>query len=447
MSSNKKAKIDDDFAQVRRYLLDCPLVAPDHPAIKAAVEGLDRELKRRERDAKLHQKFMSDAVEVEKPKEAPANDGVVAAAMGTTEAKAAAEDEAMSDDWHDISADNSHSKDDGDDGSIGLELSKQAIASVAEFGVRVSTPFEALAVALHAAMRSPRMGFACTGIPDNGPSNGFAAPVRELPSSVFLPPQWNAKKDEIRLRYRKNSTGSVTLRIKQREPNTSDSVEVEVGVYPTTTQEPPSEPLVFGLGDHVNLESFARAVKEQPLVTPALHYKSLSLLLTKFAAAFDLGPFAEEKSASSLPYVDQTIQDLPSIRAPVHVNEPWVNGSTPTIDSAFPGLRVHHPPGDFADDLVPGGLGGHGFGNPNMGGNLMGPNHPVFHGGMSGVGPNSGFGMKPRYDPIDGPPGGPTDPNNPDLNNGGNPRGRRHPGEPNPDHLRPPSNLNNNMFM
>ena len=80
-----------------------------------------------------------------------------------------------------------------------------------------------------------------------------------------------------------------------------------------------------------------------------------------------------------------------------------------------------------------------------MGGNLMGPNHPLFQGGPGGIrggiplgGPGS---MQPRFDPIypdviDFPGGG-----------GQAPTHRpRHLGDPNPDHLKPPNSFNGNMF-
>ena len=91
----------------------------------------------------------------------------------------------------------------------------------------------------------------------------------------------------------------------------------------------------------------------------------------------------------------------------------------PTIESAF-GLRVPNR-GDFAGDLMPGGLQI----DPSQGGNLMGPGHPMF-----GVGPN---GMTPRFDPF-GPP-------QPDIGSTRGGRGGPSQGRPNPDHMRPPNNL------
>lgn len=124
---------------------------------------------------------------------------------------------------------------------------------------------------------------------------------------------------------------------------------------------------------------------------------------------------------------------------------------------APPNIRDLQPqqrrPGDFDRDLLPG------VGVNDPAGNLMGPNHPAFHGGTQPVGGGGGYGMRPRFDPF-GPPGGPTDPRNLDPSRAVDPNDPRNPqlprqprpppggsGDPNPDHERPPNDLNNNIFM
>jgi hypothetical protein len=80
-----------------------------------------------------------------------------------------------------------------------------------------------------------------------------------------------------------------------------------------------------------------------------------------------------------------------------------------------------------------------------MGGNLMGPQHPLFTGGVRGGGlegpPIGGPGsMQPRFDPVY-PPG--VD-DGQSGNRGRYANGRQKPsrtGEPNPDHLPPPNSL------
>jgi hypothetical protein len=110
--------------------------------------------------------------------------------------------------------------------------------------------------------------------------------------------------------------------------------------------------------------------------------------------------------------------------------------------------------GQFAGDLVPGGLVDPSFyaGNDGrMGGNLMGPNHPVFMpGGMHGGGPGRMGGpgmiggpgtMQPRFDPV-------LPPGLVDVDIHGQPIRRRMQGDPNPDHLRPPNSFGgDNMFL
>lgn len=121
-----------------------------------------------------------------------------------------------------------------------------------------------------------------------------------------------------------------------------------------------------------------------------------------------------------------------------------------------PNIRDLQPqqrrPGDFDRDLMPPG------GRDDPAGNLMGPNHPMFGGGGAQPPAAGGYGMRPRFDPY-GPPGGPQDPRNDPSNNRNvvdprNPQIPRQPrpppggsGDPNPDHERPPNDLNNNMFM
>ena len=171
---------------------------------------------------------------------------------------------------------------------------------------------------------------------------------------------------------------------------------------------------------------------------------------------------------------------FPSAKGEQKNNNPndvdWKSGRMPsTLDQAFPNVNggMAKPGGDFSGDLLPAGLqdprfvSGRGHGG-RMGGNMMGPNHPMFTGGgssgMNGPpigGPGS---MQPRFDPfypagIDdggngdlpfGPGGGPPQPPGPKNNNNHLNRPSRR-GEPNPDHLPPPNSLggggNDHMFM
>jgi hypothetical protein len=413
---------------------------------------------------------------------------------------------------------------------LGAELAREAISSVALFEIRVASPVQMVAVALHAAMRGPVLGFACTGLADPTKSGaagggGFAPPVRELPKTHFLPPGWNSDPSRVAIRYRKVGVGSTILFVRSEsvadgfdELSSSISFErewIKVSVVSNASTIAEAEAagdgpfLVFAANEHINLSSFQLAlasssssssmnqqqqVPQAPggglgrTVAPALHYKGLPALLTRFVEAFDLGGMADEHGAppveveastlpsqQTLPYVDRTVLTLPSHAAvsSVHQNFPLAGPApvppppipypdesrSPTLESAFPGLlQPGTNRGDFPEDLRVGGGGGAGGVGPSspwVGGNLMGPNHPFFAGGggISGVGPGSGFGMRPRFDPVGGPPGGPTDvdgdghtrPPPPPPGTVGNPR--RNLGDPNPDHLSPPNSFHSNMFM
>ena len=165
----------------------------------------------------------------------------------------------------------------------------------------------------------------------------------------------------------------------------------------------------------------------------------------------DRGEQEDSKTEAAPPSPANTSTDAAPTRGSdiTEPSRPYDQHETPNIRDLQP---EHRRPGDFDRDLMPGGD----VGDADPGGNLMGPNHPTFGGPPIG----GGYGMRPRFDPF-GPPGGPTDPrnldpnrNNVDPNDPRNPQLPRRPrpppggtGEPNPDHERPPNDLNNNLFM
>lgn len=478
-----------EFEYVRQYLRQCPKLSAQHPAIQAALEGLEKAWKQRERDQKLQAKFggvkhpasstitttsttsittttststgnstiMMDAVRVEKPIAATTSPLVVRKtfpATATMKQMSQTEDEPCLDDWHEVTEDASHdngircsgnNEDDnnssniagnnlmgailkdtelveqdhsscgggggGDDGRdsgintgpvdtecerpnttyLGQTLARASITSIAEHAVRVATPLEAIAVALHAALRSDTVAWQCTGVPDTS-SGGFAPPVRELPPTQLLPSKWNQPMgrmgddvpEVIAFRYRKNGVGSVVLRVSKvkdtPDHHTRDEdCSVHITISPTSNTEPSNEVLSFPLKDHINLESWKHARKEQSTIQPALHYKGLALLMSKFVTAFDLGGISDTDSTMTnmQPYRDVTVLNLPTrqydqVLYPHSVLDPdsGMDSSTrvPKVPiSAFqndpnvapPGMRVpypsHYPPGgDFAGDLYPG---------------------------------------------------------------------------------------------
>ena len=504
MTTSKKPKTandNDDFETVKRYLLDCPHVTSGHPAIKSALAGIEKEQARIARDAKLQRKFAGGTTTAATGATATTGGAASTNNKGSNNnlsetmvvidkdsAAPSPTNESSSDnemlEWQDVAS--AKSKEDDLEGSgtnsdgssfLGKEMSKVAIESIAQHQIKVRSPLAAIAAVLHASLRSEALGFSCTGIPeDNSKSNGFAAPVRELPKAVFLPPNWDSDPNNISLRYRKDGTGATVLAV-QLQANADG--RVKVSFQPATNKEPSSVSLSFPMEDHINLDSWNAAQKVSAVVSPALHYKALAVLLSNFVRTFDLGAVDEMgKAERAAPYVDNTVLPTPnpstagqpqiikSDFVPGHVpgiavednrrKKPWQDGVPATLEQAFPsGHPVPH--GDFHGDLVPGGglqdprfaPRAPGGGLTGIPGNLMGPNHPMFSGGgingPDSVGPVGGPGsMQPRFDPVL-PPGV-------DVDIDGRPRRQSRPsrtGAPNPDHLPPPNSFggNDHMYM
>ena len=458
MSSNKKAKTDDNtFSKVKDYLLACPDVPSDHPAIQAALRGISDEEQRRSRDAKLQEKFATTAKTTETPEISTSlsTDTDLELIYHEEEARRSSPNSAtedLPDDWHQVPSDQSTSADDNMAATLGESLAQAAVQTLSQHQVQVRQPWQALAVSLHGALRSDLLNFRCIGKEkEQTVAGGFAPPVRELPATQFLPPNmWNdPNQKQMSLRYRKVGTGAMVLSVTEIQGENNEAL-ISVTFGQPKSAESTAEPLRVKIAEHVNLDSFMRASKGGKAVPPSLHYKQLSLLLSSFCQRFDIGAIHDSTDsgvscqAESLPYVDRSVaralpgqvlpDALPTTVPPLYNRpvEPWMREQqqTPTIDSAF-GLNVPRR-GDFAGDLVPGGF----HMDPLQGGNLMGPDHPMF-----GVGPH---GMTPRFDPF-GPP-------QPDIlggtrGGGSTDRGGPSQGVPNPDHMRVPRNLNNNMFM
>lgn len=523
-SQSKKHKTEhDDFETVKRYLLDCPHVPNDHPAVRAAVEGLEKEQKRRERDLKLQAKFTNKnttAATTTTPAPALASSltdsDVVVVNQETTNQyqhqyqhqhqhhpppSTTNTDDSEMMEWQDVEAKKEQQQEDPSS-FLGKQLSQLAIQDMAQHNAKVSSPLAAIAVVLHACLRSELLGFACTGIPEAQASIGFALPIRELPQHTFLPPQWENDSDTttspnktISLRYRKPTMGALVLSVTLDEDTDMDrnsnsirnsNRNGNVSIQMIRNQEPHSESLQFPMEDHINLDSWNAAKKTAgggatTRISPSLHYKALHQLVTNVLRTFDLGAIDSEPlgleasavaaAAAAAPYVDTTVlhsktksetpthtpvmvlPTAPSSEhkyAPKPIPKPWQQGVPATIDQAFGRRPFPDAHGDFADDLTPAGLRDPlRIGPGRMGGNLMGPTHPMFTGGPPGAPHMGGPGsMQPRFDPIL-PPGvdpGDLDPDtDPDARTRQQQlqqqrlRARRQPGEPNPDHLQPPN--------
>jgi hypothetical protein len=472
-----------DFESLRLHILKWGDDA-NHPAIVAALKGLDQEIKRRDRDTKLQQKFtakqqttssssaaamdfcddLDDTVKVEKddyydndsqrnpiPKH-QLNDNQMHTENNTKEFAPS------TDDWQDVTAeeDSSNRPNSSNDESsyLGSFLAKEAVTSVAAHVVRCSSPHSALAVIFHAALL--KLGFVCTGIPEDQSSNsgGFAQPIRELPASQFLPLGWEAK-PVIQLRYRKHGMGATVLTVQSvGEPGSVDEV-LKVSFIPSNAKENKIDPLAVAVQEHINFESWRRAIQTAASVAPALHYKLLPVLLTRFVQHFEIGTIDDElmeKTSASINYIDYTMLQQQEDRRFCRGSPPSVDRPDGLLPPVFgfpqvpPGLHIAPPvrPGDFSGDLTPVGMDP--FGIPRNPGNLLGPNHPMFSDVVPGT-----HTWKPRYDPVvpwdttDGTHGAPD----PDglLRMTRPPRNSTRPGEPNNDQLKPPHLPGNNMFM
>ena len=454
----------EEFRILRSYIQKCPDIPSKSRAVQTALAALDLELNRMERDAKLKRKFSStpsDSAALRNGNSSTAiilQDECSSTALNTNSKDANAtnsgidnDDELMTE-WEDVAQEPKS--------LLGARLAQLAVAAMAQHQVSVKSPLAAVSPVLHAALCTPVLGFVCTGVPETATvSKGFAPPIRELPKGQFLPSNWDDKSQQpsdgiIRLRYRKQSVGSIVLTVTTGQDLKR---EIHVNLTSANSTELPLHQLSFLMDDHINIESFHKVLKKEGSVHPALHYKDLPTLLTNFANTVDIGPIYDsaESIPDELPYVDRTAISAPSLKEPMSIPpRAFSECEIPTIDPynmpgynpyENPTIKIFHPPGssrgDFAGDLQPPGIGdfmGHG------GGNLMGPNHPMF--GRDSL-TGAGHGMRPRFDPF-GPPGGPQDVTPNDLKV---PSRTRPPpggfGEPNPDHLRPPNNLTNNMFM
>jgi len=504
----QKKEEEDPFAIVKQYLLDCPHLPANHPVIKAAIEGVEKEEKKQERDAKLQRKFAQSVSTAStnsngatsnstkststKKNNSALSDGVLVMAPPSSANSekgmvgAEVDDAIMESEWQDVEPTTSDDDDTNaiknnnespaeDSSYLGRELAKSAIDKISEHRITVSTPLSAIALVIHAALRS--LDFSCTGIPEAS-NSGFAAPVRELPKSQFVPQRWDTlNRKLVQLRYRKDGTGAIKLIVRLEKSSENDQDKVQVQLVPANSQEPPSQTLTFAVEEHINMDSWKAATAKTKKIAPALHFKFLPILLTKFCQMYDLGsPDDDKGETNSIPYVDNTITTnilnrprttsttttsttipTPPQSVPVAVSQPWQNGHVPsTLDQAFPQIAVGTNQGHFAGDLAPAGLRDPlrmGGGSGRMGGNLMGPNHPHFMGGV-GVGPGmmgpGGGGMmggpgtmQPRFDPVL-PPGAV------DIGVDGKPLRNRpsRSGQPNPDHLRPPNSFaGDSMFM
>ena len=356
-----------------------PGVPADGPAARAVLRGIDEEVTRSTREYRLRRRFERERIQnlaaaaggsggggqggecdmnddddddegwqdVTPPRTTPdrpsAADGEHAAAAGTSPASTAGEGDLRSSPVQLMEASSgsiagNHGGSGGGSGSaaspLGQALAEMVTRSVADARARVSSPVAAVALALHAAMRTEVLGFKCTGMPPDedgragGGGGGFAAPIRELPKNKFLPDGWDEAQrstactsrsagantqttttttTRISLRYRKDGLGSTVLRVAEREAALHQpGGAISITVTSSTNSEPAAAAGAagrsFDASQHINLAGLAAAItserqrlgisptsKVEVRVSPVLHYLDLAGLMTTFVTSFDLG--------------------------------------------------------------------------------------------------------------------------------------------------------------
>ena len=334
-------------------------------------------------------------------------------------------------------------------------------------------PVAAIALALHAAMRTDVLGFRCTGIPDDdddaddgdggkprAKSGGFAAPIRELPKTKFLPDGWDSKrKGRISLRYRKDGVGATVLRVTQ-EPNAAppdqqqpaaEGGNISIMITSSTNSEPAvSVAAAGGLGaatggisfdasQRVNLAGLAAAITSERArlgingpgsgsdsssssaaevkVSPVLHYLDLAGLMTALVTSFDLGSIRdptlreeEEEEATTMAAEAAAVGNSTSMEVDGQRNRPYQKqpnpapavpgAANPPRRSTGPGMtQPGHPP--RIEELDPSlhrpGPGGGDFGGDLAPGGILDPSRG------SSQKDNRGSLMGPNHPAFRGP--------------------------------------------
>ena len=475
----------EEIEILKRHILSCKELPGSSCAIRAALNGLEKELQRINRDQKLREKFSKpksnmkerdDVNESDDDSDWKIEEGMEKNKTGYKVNGADDKgDDAILMEWQDVNrsptSELSAAGLFSEESIIGKKLAEEAISKIASVDAKVSDGLSAIAVVIHSALLSDLLNFKCTGVPDTNTSTssgGFAKPIRELPKDKFLPDEFYkvVDRNNLHIRYRKKETGTVILTLSQKTTKETsnitsfDSVDVYIEFAPNTSRSEliAQGPLVFPISKHLNLDSFGKALNSAKKINnnkdikilPTLHYKHLSALMAKFISTFDVGQVIEpnillNKNDEIMP--DRSIEknnhnssneESESVRLQNHAidrNSSIIHNIQPTFER-----------GSFDSDLHPQML----FTRRPQTGSLMGPNHPMFHGSQRetayededhyGVG-RDGFphmdgnyddpfnprigrsGMRPRFDPY-GPPGGPMDFQRNQGRGGGRGRGR-----------------------
>eukprot|EP00592_Proboscia_alata_P029350 CAMPEP_0194443712 /NCGR_PEP_ID=MMETSP0176-20130528/126864_1 /TAXON_ID=216777 /ORGANISM="Proboscia alata, Strain PI-D3" /LENGTH=744 /DNA_ID=CAMNT_0039270001 /DNA_START=149 /DNA_END=2383 /DNA_ORIENTATION=- len=444
-----------DIKNLRQYILACPsdivTNVSSSKVVKTVLQALDESQTKLERDEKLRRKFAkASALTTTESSPKVAEEALLLSSLvSTIKGKhikgtiTVSSDCAMEEDWHYVPMEDPSLKTDVDnmqehqqaESSLGQRLASKSITLIAVQGTHIRKPVAGIAVALHATL--VLLEFKCTGVwkEETSEGGGFAAPIRELPHTQFLPLNWDNQQggDTVRLRYRKDGISGGNLHLKCTQfIDATDTRMIEVEFHPSGSRVECQNSVLFPMEEHFNLASLqvALAKSMDGSVSPALHYKSLASLLAQFVETFDVGAIPnsverddqseiEALATDSMIQIntndaDDTIADAPVVlsmsnlieksrlvkdtqversRLAAFVNGPQINDMLKDILNPEP-VQPARSDGDFSTDLHPSigiSIGGTnidpltGFAAPSRGGlntgqtgNLMGPTHPMF---------------------------------------------------------------------
>ena len=333
----------------------------------------------------------------------------------------------------------------------------------------LSTPTEAVALFCHSLLLSFD-GVVCIAEKSDGGVPGFAAPLAPLPLESFVPPGWKRNKDKICFLYKHKTVSGKKITIEVSKAN-DKSTMVKVGLKNASSKLFEN---IIDNGEQINLSALPDCSSPEQLMDVYVDTDNFESRISP--SILQALPFLQEQleKMSQREFEAQQntpmeiVHDLPpSYVQRSHINNVPVMSPSRTTPASVGSSDLHPPLPSMIGPPRP-GLGPQGqlpslyddqnssgvyHPSSSSGGMLVGPDHDIFQGGGRGgnggalYGGAPGFGSnmpQPRFDPITNP-GIYTDPMvAPGTRQGqgkGRGRGRgapRVPGEPTPDHLKPP---------
>ena len=455
INSNKNTESwQVELDSVRQFLLsqDHHPFPPHHVGIVAALNGIELERKRRQRDGKLQQKFMISSSPVIHDGDSNNNNNISSAmdgdfyeieavTMDTTAGTAvttmsppiASEvNTIMTDDWQDVTEDDVRmltsttttapiattttspeqgttptedaTRNQNDDEQQQLvHLTKYVVSTFAAQNVQCRSPISALAVVCHMALLQNGRCI-CTGTPDDDDDNGggFAPPIRDLPTGQLLPVHWDDKvmtTGHVQFRYRTIGYGTFHLSVLQEDTGMPEPT-IRIALVSNKDNDTTHTPLRIALSDHINLQSWETAQKSTPSmkIPPALHYKRLSVFLRTFME--HVRPFTNVTTTTRIPPNDHFASHYASAGAikDIPITTTTAKSSSSSCGNPVSSSLITSPP--HQSFVPPPNVPMNSVRQPHIVGPMQGQfdgdlypsgiSAPFFHGEMSGnvMGPN-----------------------------------------------------------